>query len=88
MHFSVHPQSFMDTRALPEVMPKLKDRRLPVVLDHFGAAKAAEGTSGSGFQVLRRLLTDGLEPEAEEHRGTAELVLDVDQNVDRHESGL
>ena len=55
----LHAQFFMDARALPELMPRLKDWKLPVVLDHFGSTKAAEGTGAPGFQTLRQFLADG-----------------------------
>lgn len=55
----LHVQFFMDARELPAVMPRLKDWKLPVVLDHFGAAKAAGGISAPGFQALRKLLSEG-----------------------------
>jgi len=45
-------QFFMDARELPNVMPRLKAWKLPVVLDHFGSTKGAEGTAASGFQEL------------------------------------
>ena len=49
----------MDARALPELMPRLTDWKLPVVLDHFGSTKAAEGTAAPGFETLRRFLAEG-----------------------------
>jgi len=55
----MHVQFFMDARALPELMPRLKDWTLPVVLDHFGSTKAAEGIGAPGFQTLRQFLADG-----------------------------
>ena len=33
----LHVQFFMDARALPDLMPRLKNWKLPVVLDHFGS---------------------------------------------------
>ena len=57
--FGLHVQFFMDARELPEVMPRLRDWKLPVVLDHFGAAKAAEGISATSFRVMRNLLAEG-----------------------------
>ncbi len=57
--FGLHVQFFMDARELPGVMPRLKNWKLPVVLDHFGAAKAAEGTSAASFRVMRNLLAEG-----------------------------
>ena len=55
----LHVQFFLDARELPAVMPRLKDWKLPVVLDHFGSAKAAEGTAAPGFQALRGYLSEG-----------------------------
>ena len=57
--FGLHVQFFMDARELPEVMPRLKNWKLPVVLDHFGAAKGVEGISAPGFQAMRTLLSEG-----------------------------
>ncbi|MDH3288302.1 MAG: amidohydrolase family protein [Betaproteobacteria bacterium] len=55
----LHVQFFMDARGLPDLMPLLKGWNLPVVLDHFGSTKAAEGTAAPGFQTLRRFLSEG-----------------------------
>lgn len=55
----MHVQFFMDARALPELMPRLKNWKRPVVLDHFGSTKAAEGTAAPGFETLRQFLADG-----------------------------
>lgn len=55
----LHVQFFLDARELPAVMPRLKDWKLPVVLDHFGSAKAAEGTAAPGFQEMRKYLSEG-----------------------------
>ena len=55
----LHAQFFMDARALPELMQLLRDWKLPVVLDHFGSTKAAEGVAAAGFQSLRRFLAEG-----------------------------
>jgi predicted TIM-barrel fold metal-dependent hydrolase len=57
--FGMHVQLFMDARELPSVLPRLKEWRAPVVLDHFGSTKAAEGVQASGFQLLRRYLSEG-----------------------------
>lgn len=57
--FGLHVQFFMDARELPSVMPRLKDWKAPVVLDHFGSARAAEGTGAPGFQALRKYLSEG-----------------------------
>jgi predicted TIM-barrel fold metal-dependent hydrolase len=55
----MHVQFFMDARELPGVMQRLKDWRSPVVLDHFGSTKAAEGIAAPGFELLRRYLGEG-----------------------------
>lgn len=55
----LHVQFFMDARALPDLAPRLANWNLPVVLDHFGSTKAAEGTGASGFQTLRKFLAEG-----------------------------
>lgn len=57
--FGLHVQFFMDARELPALMPRLRDWKLPVVLDHFGSTKAAEGAAAPGFQTLRRFLSEG-----------------------------
>jgi predicted TIM-barrel fold metal-dependent hydrolase len=57
--FGLHVQFFMDARELPAVMPRLKDWKAPVVLDHFGSARAAEGSAAPGFQALRKYLSEG-----------------------------
>jgi 2-pyrone-4,6-dicarboxylate lactonase len=57
--FGMHVQFFMDARELPNVMPRLKDWKRPVALDHFGSAKAAEGTIAPGFELLRQYLAEG-----------------------------
>jgi 2-pyrone-4,6-dicarboxylate lactonase len=56
---NLHVQFFMDARELPALMPRLKDWTLPVVLDHFGSAKAMEGTAAPAFQALTKLLAEG-----------------------------
>lgn len=55
----LHVQFFMDARALPDLMPRLKNWKLPVVLDHFGSTKAAEGVAAPGFQILRQFVAEG-----------------------------
>ena len=55
----LHVQFHMDAGELPAVMPRLKDWKLPIVLDHFGSAKAAQGTAAPGFQALRKFLAEG-----------------------------
>ena len=55
----LHVQFFMDARELPALMPRLADWKAPIVLDHFGSARAAEGTAAPGFQALKRYLSEG-----------------------------
>jgi len=55
----LHAQFFMDARALPELMQRLQGWKLPVVLDHFGSTRAAEGVAAPGFQILRQFLSEG-----------------------------
>lgn len=55
----LHVQFFMDARELPALMLRLQDWKLPIVLDHFGSTKAAEGIAGPGFQALAKFLSEG-----------------------------
>lgn len=55
----MHVQFFMDARELPNVLARLKNWKRPVVLDHFGSTKAAEGTAAPGFETLRKFLGEG-----------------------------
>ena len=55
----MHVQAFMDARELPAVMPQLADWKAPIVLDHFGSTKGAEGVAAPGFQALRKYLSEG-----------------------------
>jgi len=55
----LHVQFFMDARELPALLPHLRNWKLPVVLDHFGSTKAAEGVAAPGFQLLRQQLAEG-----------------------------
>ena len=57
--FGLHVQFFMDARELPAVMSRLADWKAPIVLDHFGSARAIEGTMAPGFQALKRYLAEG-----------------------------
>jgi len=55
----LHVQIMMDASELPAVMPRLKDWKHPIVLDHYALAPPSEGVSGVGFQAVRRYLSDG-----------------------------
>lgn len=57
--FGMHVQFFMDARELPALLPSLGNWKQPVVLDHFGSTRAAEGTAAPGFGLLRRFLGEG-----------------------------
>lgn len=57
--FGMHVQFFMDARELPTLAPRLQNWRLPVVLDHFGSTRAAEGIQAPGFEILRKFLGEG-----------------------------
>lgn len=54
-----HLQIMIDAAELPEVVPRLAAWRRPIVLDHYALAPAAEGTSGKGFEAVRRYLSEG-----------------------------
>ncbi|MGD9945730.1 MAG: amidohydrolase [Burkholderiaceae bacterium] len=53
MDAGLHAEFFIDARVLPELMPALRDWRLPLVLDHFACADTAS------IEPLSRLLADG-----------------------------
>lgn len=55
----MHVQFFMDARELPNILPRMKDWKAPIVLDHFGSTKGAEGVQAPGFQALRQYLAEG-----------------------------
>lgn len=55
----LHVQFFTDALELPNLARRLKHWKAPVVLDHFGSARAAEGTGAAAFETLRRFLGEG-----------------------------
>lgn len=55
----LHVQIMIDASELPAVIPRLKDWKHPVVLDHYALARASEGVTGAGFQAVRRYLSEG-----------------------------
>jgi len=59
VEFGLHVQFFMDARELPNILPRLENWTLPIVLDHFGSAKGAEGPQAPGFEILKRCLGEG-----------------------------
>jgi predicted TIM-barrel fold metal-dependent hydrolase len=52
-------QIFADMPLLEALEETIATAPVPVVLDHFAGAKAAEGTGQPGFAALERLLADG-----------------------------
>jgi predicted TIM-barrel fold metal-dependent hydrolase len=55
----LHLQIMLDAAELPAAMPRLAGWKRPIVLDHYALAPASDGVSGSGFQALRRYLSEG-----------------------------
>jgi predicted TIM-barrel fold metal-dependent hydrolase len=51
-----HLQVYAEGRQLPELAPRLAALPVPVVIDHMGGVRTAEGVNGAGFQALLRLL--------------------------------
>jgi len=54
-----HLQLWIDTRALPELWPALRDLPVPVVVDHMGRMEYRHGTQHPGFQALLRGVGEG-----------------------------
>jgi predicted TIM-barrel fold metal-dependent hydrolase len=54
-----HLQVYAEGRQLPELAPRLAALPVPVVIDHMGGVRTAEGVNGAGFQALLRLLGGG-----------------------------
>lgn len=57
--FGLHLQIMLTASELPYVMPRMRDWKHPVVVDHYGLAPAVESVDGEGFQALRRYLSEG-----------------------------
>lgn len=55
----LHVQLMTDAKDLPEIMPRLKHWKLPIVLDHMARPPASEGVVGSAFEALHRYLSEG-----------------------------
>lgn len=55
----LHVQIMMNASELPTVMPRLKEWKRPIVLDHYALAKASEGVAGAGFHAVCRYLSEG-----------------------------
>ncbi len=54
-----HLQVYAEGRQLPDLAPRLAALPVPVVIDHMGGVRTAEGINGAGFQALLRLLGGG-----------------------------
>jgi 2-pyrone-4,6-dicarboxylate lactonase len=55
----LHMQILIDARELSTVMPRLRNWKLPIVVDHFAYVKAAQGTTAPDFETMRSLLAEG-----------------------------
>ncbi len=54
-----HLQFLLDARNLPDLAPRIRKLRVPVVVDHMGHFPAADGVASPDFQELLRLVADG-----------------------------
>lgn len=54
-----HLQFLLDARNLPDLAPRIRKLRVPVVVDHMGHFPAADGVTSPGFQELLRLVSEG-----------------------------
>jgi predicted TIM-barrel fold metal-dependent hydrolase len=54
-----HLQVYAEGHQLPDLAPRLAALPVPVVIDHMGGVRTAEGVNGAGFQALLRLLGGG-----------------------------
>jgi predicted TIM-barrel fold metal-dependent hydrolase len=55
-HLGWHLQFFVNLHAQPEIADELARLPVPVVIDHFGRIRAADGARSAGFKALVRLL--------------------------------
>lgn len=53
-----HLQLLVDARQFPELMPRFRKLRLPVVVDHMGHMPVESSTKHPGFQALKHLLAE------------------------------
>ena len=51
-----HLQLYAEGHQLPELAPRLATLPVPVVVDHMGGVKTAEGLNGAGFKALLKML--------------------------------
>lgn len=54
-----HLQVYAEGHQLPDLAPRLAALPVPVVIDHMGGVRTADGVNGAGFQALLRLLGGG-----------------------------
>jgi len=54
-----HLQFLLDARNLPDLAPRIRKLRVPVVVDHMGHFPAADGVASQGFHELLRLVSEG-----------------------------
>ncbi len=54
-----HLQVYAEGHQLPDLAPRLAALPVPVVIDHMGGVRTADGVNGAGFQALLRLLGAG-----------------------------
>lgn len=54
-----HLQFLLDARNLPDLAPRIRKLRVPVVVDHMGHFPAADGVASPGFHELLRLVSEG-----------------------------
>jgi predicted TIM-barrel fold metal-dependent hydrolase len=54
-----HLQVYAEGRQLPDLAPRLAALPVPVVIDHMGGVRTADGLDGPGFRALLRLLDGG-----------------------------
>lgn len=58
-HLGLHIELYLEGGFMPAVLPVLLESGVDVVLDHFGAPDAAEGTAGEGFQCVLDAIRTG-----------------------------
>lgn len=57
--FGWHIQLLIDVRSLPDLAPRLRALRVPVVIDHMGYTSVSIGLDHPAFAVMDGLLKDG-----------------------------
>ncbi|WP_198374119.1 amidohydrolase family protein [Neoroseomonas rubea] len=54
-----HLQLYAEGHQLPDLAPRLATLPVPVVVDHMGGVRSADGVNDAGFQALLRILDSG-----------------------------